>query len=156
MPELGDMKRGQPAALLGVAPFDRDSGQFKGLRFIAGGRARPRRMLYLAALSAKRFDPGLKAFAQRLTNAGKPAKLVIVAVMRKLIEAANLVLARGQPWVPQTSLNMVAHPTCFAGHLLPQGEKAPLNGTRPQNPLAMASGGRPFSRRAKRLLSALT
>lgn len=102
MPELGAMKRGQPAALLGVAPFDRDTGQFKGQRFIAGGRARPRRMLYLAALSAKRFDPGLKAFAQRLADAGKPAKRIIVAVMRKLIEAANLVLARGQPWVPQT------------------------------------------------------
>ncbi len=56
-------------------------------------------MLYLAALSAKRFDPSLKAFAQRLTNTGKAAKLVIVAVMRKLIEAANLVLQRGQPWL---------------------------------------------------------
>ena len=102
MPELGAMKRGQPAALLGVAPFDRDSGQFKGQRFITGGRARPRRMLYLAALSAKRFDPGLKAFAQRLAEAGKSAKPIIVAVMRKLIEAANLVIARGQPWVKHT------------------------------------------------------
>ncbi|MDB5470875.1 MAG: transposase family protein, partial [Caulobacter sp.] len=99
MPELGAMKRGQPAALLGVAPFDRDSGQLKGQRFIAGGRARPRRMVYIAALSAKRFDPALKAFAQRLADAGKPAKPIIVAVMRKLIEAANLVLARQQPWV---------------------------------------------------------
>ena len=99
MPELGDMKRGQAASLIGVAPFDRDSGQWKGLRFISGGRARPRRMLYLAALSAKRFDPGLKAFADRLLARGKPAKLVIVAVMRKLIEAANLVLTRGQPWI---------------------------------------------------------
>jgi transposase len=101
MPELGAMKRGQAAALIGVAPFDRDSGQFKGMRFITGGRARPRRMLYLAALSAKRFNPGLRAFAERLVQAGKPAKLVIVAVMRKLIEAANLVLSRGQPWVTQ-------------------------------------------------------
>jgi transposase len=98
MPELGAMRRGQAASLIGVAPFDRDSGQFKGLRFIAGGRARPRRMLYLAALAAKRCDPGLKAFAQRLLARGKPPKLVIVAVMRKLIEAANLVLSRGQPW----------------------------------------------------------
>jgi transposase len=98
MPELGQMRRGQAASLLGVAPFDRDSGQWKGLRFITGGRARPRRMLYLAALSAKRFDPSLKAFAEQLAARGKPAKLIIVAVMRKLIEAANLVLARGQPW----------------------------------------------------------
>lgn len=99
MPELGGLKRGQAASLLGVAPFDRDSGQWKGQRFITGGRARPRRMLYLAALSAKRFDPDLKAFADRLKNAGKPTKVAIVAVMRKLVEAANLVLQRQQPWI---------------------------------------------------------
>jgi transposase len=101
MPELGQMRRGQPASLIGVAPFDRDSGQYKGLRFISGGRARPRRMLYLAALAAKRCDPTLKAFAEHLLARGKPAKLVIIAVMRKLIEAANLVLSRGQPWLRQ-------------------------------------------------------
>lgn len=102
MPELGDMKRGQAASLAGVAPFDRDSGQHRGRRFIAGGRSRPRRMLYLAALSAKRCDPGLKAFAQRLLDNGKPPKLAIVAVMRKLVEAANLVLQRRQPWIKVT------------------------------------------------------
>jgi transposase len=100
MPELGAMKRGQSAALIGVAPFDRDSGQYRGQRFIAGGRARPRRMLYLAALAAKRCDPTLKAFAQRLLANSKPPKIAIVAVMRKLIEAANLVLARQSPWMP--------------------------------------------------------
>lgn len=99
MPELGRMRRGQAAALIGVAPFDRDSGQWKGQRFISGGRARPRRMLYLAAIVAKRFDPGLKAFGEALKARGKPAKVVTVAVMRKLIEAANLVLGRGQPWL---------------------------------------------------------
>ena len=99
MPELGHMRRGQDASLIGVAPFDRDSGQWKGCRFIAGGRTRPRRMLYLAAVTAKRFDPGLKAFAERLLARGKAKKLVTVAVMRKLIEAANLVLGRGQPWL---------------------------------------------------------
>jgi transposase len=99
MPELGQMKRGQASALLGVAPYDRDSGQWKGQRFIAGGRARPRRMLYLAALSARRCDPTLKTFADNLVGRGKPAKIVLVAVMRKLIEAANLILGRGQPWV---------------------------------------------------------
>jgi transposase len=103
MPELGGMRRGQAAALLGVAPFARDSGQHRGLRFISGGRGRPRRMLYLAALSAKRCDPSLKAFAQSLVARGKPAKVAIVAVMRKLIEAANLVLARQSPWVKQPS-----------------------------------------------------
>jgi transposase len=103
MPELGGMRRGQAASLLGVAPFDRDSGQYKGLRLIGGGRSRPRRMLYLAALAAKRCDPGLKAFAQHLLSRGKPPKLVVVAVMRKLIEAANLVLSRGQPWTKHTA-----------------------------------------------------
>jgi transposase len=101
MPELGALKRGQAAALIGVAPFDHDSGKLKGTRFIAGGRTRPRRMLYLAALAAKRSSPDLKAFAQTLISRGKPAKVAIVAVMRKLIEAANLVLERGQPWLKQ-------------------------------------------------------
>jgi transposase len=98
MPELGAMRRGQASSLLGVAPFDRDSGQWKGVRFISGGRSRPRRMLYLAALQARRCSPTLKAFAEQLTARGKPAKIVLVAIMRKLIEAANLVLERGQPW----------------------------------------------------------
>lgn len=98
MPELGAMSRGQAASLLGVAPFDRDSGQFKGQRFIGGGRSRPRRLIYLAALSAKRCDAGFKTFAQRLKDRGKPPKIIVVAVMRKLIEAANLVLSRQQPW----------------------------------------------------------
>ena len=98
MPELGALRRGQAAALIGVAPFDRDSGQWKGLRFIAGGRSRPRRMLYLAAMAARRCDPALKSFAQGLITRGKPPKVAIVAVMRKLIEAANLVLSRGTPW----------------------------------------------------------
>lgn len=100
MPELGGLRRGQAAALIGVAPFACESGQTKGQRKIAGGRARPRRLLYLAALAAKRCDPGLKAFAQSLQARGKAAKLVTVAVMRKLIEAANLVLQRQQPWSP--------------------------------------------------------
>ncbi len=98
MPELGRMKHGQAASLLGAAPFDRDSGQWSGQRHIAGGRRRPRRMLYLAALSARRWDPGLRAFAERLAQKGKAPKVVLVAIMRKLIEAANLVLARGTPW----------------------------------------------------------
>ena len=104
MPELGDMRRGQAAALIGVAPFDRDSGQWRGLRFIAGGRSRPRRMLYLAALQARRCSPALKAFAEQLLARGKPKKLVTVAVMRKLIEAANLVLQRRQPWIKQITV----------------------------------------------------
>ena len=99
MPELGSLKHGQAAALLGVAPFDRDSGTMKGPRFICGGRSRPRIFLYLAALAAKRGAGPFKAFAEKLTNAGKPPKVAIVAVMRKLIEAANLILKRQTPWI---------------------------------------------------------
>lgn len=99
MPELGSMDLGQAASMLGTAPYDRDSGSFKGRRFIGGGRERPRRMMYMAALTAIRHDPGFKAFAARLVSAGKARKVAIVAVMRKLIEAANLVLKRNQPWV---------------------------------------------------------
>lgn len=98
MPELGAMERGQPAALVGVAPFARDSGRSAGQRFITGGRTRPRRMLYLAALAAKRCDKDFADFVRRLTTAGKPTKIAIVAVMRKLVEAANLVLKRDKPW----------------------------------------------------------
>lgn len=98
MPELGSLKHGQAAALLGVAPFDRDSGTMKGPRFIIGGRARPRIFVYLAALAAKRGNSPFKALAEKLINAGKPPKVAIVAVMRKLIEAANLVLKRQTPW----------------------------------------------------------
>jgi transposase len=100
MPELGAMDHGQASALLGVAPFDRDSGEHKGQRFISGGRARPRRLIYLAALAARRTDPNLKAFADRLAAKGKKPKVILVAIMRKLIEAANLVLKRGSPWQP--------------------------------------------------------
>ncbi|MBW8734669.1 MAG: IS110 family transposase [Asticcacaulis sp.] len=98
MPELGLLKPGQAAALLGVAPFDRDSGTMTGPRFICGGRARPRLFVYIAALAAKRMDSHFKVFAERLIAAGKPTKVAIVAVMRKLIEAANLVLKRLTPW----------------------------------------------------------
>lgn len=98
MPELGAMTRGQAAALIGVAPFDRDSGAHKGQRFIGGGRRRPRRLLYIAAMAAKRCDPAFKTFADRLADNGKQPKKIIVAIMRKLIEAANLILKRNQPW----------------------------------------------------------
>jgi len=100
MPELGAMSRGQASALIGVAPFDRDSGANKGQRFIGGGRRRPRRLLYIAALAAKRCDPAFKVFADRLADNGKQPKKIIVAIMRKLIEAANLILKRNQPWMP--------------------------------------------------------
>lgn len=99
MPELGSLEQGQAAALLGVAPFDRESGAWKGKRFITGGRARPRAFAYMAALAAKRMNTSFKRFADRLLSKGKPPKLVITAVARKLIEAANLILKRQTPWI---------------------------------------------------------
>jgi len=104
MPELGALPRGKASSLIGVAPWDRDTGQSNGKRHISGGRSRPRRMLYIAALAASRCDPGWAAFVQRLRAAGKSPKVSLVALMRKLIEAANLVLARGKAWVPNAAL----------------------------------------------------
>lgn len=111
MPELGSMDRGQAASLLGTAPFARDSGQYKGQRFISGGRGRPRRMFYIAALAARRCDPTLRAFGERLEAAGKPPKVVLVAIMRKLVEAANIVLARGTAWEPLQAARPAANAT---------------------------------------------
>jgi transposase len=91
-PELGTLSRGQAAALLGVAPFNHDSGQLKGSRHIAGGRYRLRCAIYMAALSAARANPILRSFYQRLRAAGKPAKLALTAVMRKLFILLNHLL----------------------------------------------------------------
>lgn len=92
MPELGTLNRGQAAALAGVAPFNRDSGQLCGRRAIYGGRRAVRSDLYMAALVAARFNPILSAFYQRLRAAGKPPKLALTAVMRKLLLVLNSAL----------------------------------------------------------------
>lgn len=91
-PELGSLSRGQAAALLGVAPFNHDSGSLKGQRHIAGGRYRLRCALYMAALSATRSNPILRAFYKRLRAAGKPAKVALTAVLRKLFLLLNHLL----------------------------------------------------------------
>lgn len=92
VPELGRVRRNVASALVGVAPFDRDSGTSKGRRSIAGGRARPRKALYMATLSAIRHDPHIKAFYVRLVSAGKPRKVAIVACMRKFLVHLNSIL----------------------------------------------------------------
>lgn len=92
MPELGQLNRRQVAALAGVSPYNRDSGQWAGKRHISGGRAEVRRALYMAALSASRRNRQLKPFYDRLIAAGKPAKLALTAVMRKLIVLMNHLL----------------------------------------------------------------
>jgi transposase len=98
LPELGRLSRKQIAALVGVAPYDFDSGKFKGQRRIWGGRAPVRTVLYMAALSAGRFNPALKVFQHRLAAAGKAAKIIIVAVMRKMITTLNAMLRDNALW----------------------------------------------------------
>jgi transposase len=92
LPELGTLNRRQAAALAGLAPHPRESGQWHGRRSIGGGRAPVRRALYMAALVAARSNRQLKAFYQRLRTAGKPAKVALTAVMRKLIVLMNHIL----------------------------------------------------------------
>jgi transposase len=101
MPELGQMTAGAAAFLAGLAPFARDSGTQSGPRFIQGGRSTVRDVLYMAAVSASCHGPDLKPFADRLKQRNKPGKQVIIAVARKLIELANIVLARQSEWVPR-------------------------------------------------------
>jgi len=98
MPELGMLKPGQASALAGLAPVTRQSGQWKGKSFVQGGRVHVRSAMFIAARFAAKIDPHFKAFADRLFAKGKPYKLVITAVARKLIEAANIVIKRGEPW----------------------------------------------------------
>ena len=101
MPELGSLTREQIAALAGLAPYDHDSGRFKGQRRIAGGRARVRKALYAAAFpAAQRWNPQLVALYNRLKDKGKEHKKVLVACARKLLIMVNAVLARGTPWIP--------------------------------------------------------
>ena len=92
MPELGTLNRRQAAALAGLCPYNRDSGQWAGKRSIRGGRAEVRRALYMAALSASRSNHLLKPFYDRLIAAGKPTKVALTAVMRKLIVLMNQLL----------------------------------------------------------------
>lgn len=92
MPELGTLSSKAVAALAGLAPFNVDSGQFRGLRRIQGGRKRVRDALYMAAVSAVRSNPHLKSIYLRLRSAGKPAKVALIAVARKLIVTANAIL----------------------------------------------------------------
>lgn len=98
LPELGTLTRKEVAALAGVAPFPRDSGTLKGRRTIWGGRAHVRAALYMAALVATRKNPVIRAFYQRLCQAGKAKKLALTACMRKLLTILNAMLKTGTPW----------------------------------------------------------
>ncbi|MBZ9852161.1 IS110 family transposase [Mesorhizobium sp. CA14] len=101
VPELGQASRREIAALVGLAPYDHDSGVLKGYRSIWGGRAEVRRVLYMAALAASRSNPVIKAFHQRLRDAGKKPKVAIIAVARKILTILCAMLRNNQEWNPQ-------------------------------------------------------
>jgi transposase len=104
VPELGEIDGGKLSALAGLAPFNDDSGRRRGARHIRGGRADVRRLLYLAALSAVRFNPAMRAFRERLEARGKPAKVILTAVARKLLVIANALIRTGCRWRPELAV----------------------------------------------------
>jgi len=102
LPELGKLNRREIAALVGLAPFNRDSGQHRGERVIWGGRAQVRRVLYMASIAAIRSNPVIRVFYQHLRAQGKPGKVALVACMRKLLTIMNAMLKHNTPWNPST------------------------------------------------------
>ena len=108
LPELGTLNRRQIAALVGVAPYNRDSGTLRGKRAVWGGRSRVRAVLYMGALVASRHNPAIRDFYQKLLAAGKPKKVALVASMRKLLVVLNAMLKHGSPWCDMTQ-PVVAH-----------------------------------------------
>lgn len=102
LPELGEINRQQASALVGVAPFNDDSGKHRGKRSIRGGRKELRCTLYMATLAARRFNPVIRAFGKRLEEAGKPFKVVMIACMRKLVVILNTLVKNNTLWNPAT------------------------------------------------------
>jgi transposase len=100
LPELGSLDRRKIAALVGLAPINRDSGTFRGRRMVMGGRASVRTALYMPTLTAIRRNPALQVFYQRLIGRGRPAKVAITACMRKLLVILNAILRDHRPWQP--------------------------------------------------------
>lgn len=98
LPELGQISHKEVAALVGVAPFNRDSGQWRGQRRISGGRAAVRATLYMATMSACRCNPQIKAFYQRLVAAGKSRMVALIAAMRKLLVMLNAIVKHNEPY----------------------------------------------------------
>lgn len=101
LPELGQLDRKQVAALVGVAPLNRDSGQHQGKRFCWGGRGKVRPTLYMAALSAATYNPIIRPFYEKLVTAGKPKKVALTACMRKLLIILNAMMRDMKPWEPR-------------------------------------------------------
>jgi len=102
LPELGQIDAKQIAALVGLAPYDFDSGKLKGHRCIYGGRMPVRNVLYMAVLSASRYNPALKSVSNRFAAASKKSKVIIVAVIRKMIITLNAMLRDNTEWHPSS------------------------------------------------------
>lgn len=98
LPELGKLNRRQITALVGLAPYNRDSGCYRGQRHIYGGRASVRSLLYLAAMSARRYNPPIRAYYEQLVARGKPKKVALIACARKLLICLNAMVKANQPW----------------------------------------------------------
>lgn len=98
MPELGKMSRRETASLAGLAPFTRESGKWHGKSFIGGGRSNVRQLLYMGAVNAARFNPPLRAYYDQLRAAGKPPKVALIALARKLLVILNAILRDQKPW----------------------------------------------------------
>jgi transposase len=105
LPELGTLDRRSIAALVGVAPFNRDSGAFRGRRTIWGGRAQVRHIVYMAATTAIRANPVIRDFYERLIARGKPHKVAMVACMRKMLTILNAMARTNTPWTPASQGN---------------------------------------------------
>ena len=105
LPELGAFDRRKIAALVGVAPFNRDSGKMRGRRAIWGGRADVRAVLYMAATTAVKHNDALRATYARLVAAGKAKKVALIACMRRLLGFANAILRDRRPWSPEKILS---------------------------------------------------
>ena len=105
LPEIGKLSNKALSALVGVAPFNNDSGKGQGKRFIQGGRSRLRQVLYMSGISGITFNSDLKAFYVRLKAQGKPSKVALIAVIRKLLTMANSVIKRQSPWEAEYQKN---------------------------------------------------
>ena len=147
LPELGQVDRHQIAALAGIAPMNRDSGRYRGKRKIQGGRVEVRAPLYMACLVAIRHNPALKSFYRRLRDAGKPARLALVAARRKLLTILNAILRDQQALGTRPELSvetMAATPAAASAGSSPQaagggGATAPAWNRRSPQPTLQPS-----------------
>jgi hypothetical protein len=130
LPELGRLSRREIAKLVGVTPLSRDSGTLRGRRFVQGGRASVRAVLYLAALVASKRNAVIRAFCLRLLAAGKPKKLALTACMRKLLTILNAIARTQTPWSTEFALAAARHARRLLTPELSCGSPSSMRGER--------------------------